>query len=610
MKFLRLVPLFVAPAVISCDCGSPVFEIAPQIFLSACKDPDKIVAGKHIGGFESCGIDFGARDESVKITQTITVTNPSTVPLTLFDISIVGDPSFTLVNKDAQGKKIGLASGDVIGPGLSGEITVAVTPLTATAIKTVLGVKSDAKNTVQTPDHKSFIQVPITATGVDNGLPQIDVTPTECNFDRVAIDGVGVCNVTVSNKGVRGLVLNNVDFIAPDASNPTVPFQVPTGSTTTTPFAFAGRPPGPDEEIAPTNLTANPPVQPVVLQVQFRPDVLGSYLGKFAIDSNDPSKSHIEVTLQGVGVTPPNCVAKIKSVNGTDVGSAAPQIQPLDDVVFSLEDSAPSTPNGSIATYQWNIEKQPAESHAILGTPNNVDTGFTFDADGIHNGVDFAGDYKVCGQVFDDLGVGSVNECCVGFSAIPKEAFHVELSWDTAINDLDLHVTLKDANGNFCASDTSGTVDGPLAGCCTGSTVQIGGSCSGSTQDCNWTNCKHDDTLDFNPIPEWDGDGPPRGAGDPSLDVDDIDGFGPENINIDTPIGGEYLVSVEGYSVADTADAQVKIFIFGHLAGAFVHPMHVGTWWEAALVHWPADLTTGQPCVQDLAPGATNNCGP
>src|SRR6185437_5176735 len=136
------------------------------------------------------------------------VTNPTTVELTIKGISLVGDPSFALVTQDAHGKKIGLAKGDVVPAGFSGQIIVSVTPLAATTLKTVLGIKSDAKNTPQTPDHLSFVQVPISATGVDNGLPQIDVQPQDCNFDRVAIDGVGLCNVTISNKGVRGLVLS------------------------------------------------------------------------------------------------------------------------------------------------------------------------------------------------------------------------------------------------------------------------------------------------------------------------------------------------------------------------------------------------------------------
>src|SRR5581483_4340111 len=41
MRALRILPFLVAPAFVGCDCQPRVFEIAPQIYLDACKSPDK-----------------------------------------------------------------------------------------------------------------------------------------------------------------------------------------------------------------------------------------------------------------------------------------------------------------------------------------------------------------------------------------------------------------------------------------------------------------------------------------------------------------------------------------------------------------------------------------
>jgi hypothetical protein len=59
-----------------------------------------------------------------------------------------------------------------------------------------------------------------------------------------------------------------------------------------------------------------------------------------------------------------------------------------------------------------------------------------------------------------------------------------------------------------------------------------------SNQDCFYSTCG-------DPPPNW-GD-PNTGSDDPHLDIDDTDGFGPENINIDRPAPGVYRVGVHAF---------------------------------------------------------------
>ncbi len=578
---IRLLPIFLLPALADCNCGVEApHAIAPQIYLDVCKTPQRKVNGILIGGFDDCAVDFGTRDISVKVTRAIKVTNPSIIELHLENVVVTGNPSFN----------VELAP-ETIGPGLSGDIVVSVRPNTETLIESTLTILSDANNTEQTPDGKSDIEIPLTATGVDNGIPDIEVTPLACDFGNTAVGGVQLCPVQIANRGNRGLVLDSVDFVAPTDEDGAPLFDVPPDSAQT-PFAFSGRPPTPDEEIPPTVA----PEQPVTLQVRFTPDVLGNYQGKFRILSNDPDEGSIDVTLSGIGVTPPTCTARVKTINGQDVPAGSnPEVEPLDNVVVTMEGSEPSTPGGSIASYAWQDPPgRPAGSTIRIANPTGVDTGFTF-ADTV--GVDLAGDYKICGQVFDGNGTGSVNECCAEFSAIPKQHFLVQLSWDTDVNDIDLHVTKKGADG-FCVSATTSGTD---------VTGTVGESDCNDGLDCNYSDCK---ATSFGNPPDWDGVAG-RSSGDPSLDIDDLDGFGPENINVDVMPGGDYLVSVNAYSTSIPSGCTVRVFVFGQLAGEFFNELERPDFWEVALVHWPDDISTDQPCVEDLTDGdPTDECGP
>lgn len=571
-------------------CDTQAQAIAPQIYLDVCKDPQREVQGKLIGGYRDCAYDFGDSDISVKKSLDITVTNPSIVELIFTEVAIVeGDPAF----------KVELVP-ERIGPGLSGVITVSVRPKVEAPIQAVLSILSDANNTEQTAQGLSLVEVLLTANGVDNGVPDIKVTPLDCAFGRVAQGGVQVCPVSITNEGNRGLVLDSVAFIPPtDATDATLfdtpPDSVRNGGTDglcdpslgeeECAFAFTGRPPGPTEEIAP-NATA-------VVSVRFTPDVLGNFSGKFRILSNDPDEELIDVTLGGVSVTPPTCVIRLKSINGVDVPEGGnPEIEPLDNVILTLEDSTPSTPDGAISAYEWSIPAsgRPAGSTVQLTTPAAETTGFTFDDD---LGVDLAGTYTVRAVVYDDLGTQSVNECELTFEAIPKDNFLVQLSWDTPVNDLDLHVTRMGSDSQYCIDATTATPGGLLAEDCN------------SGLDCNFASCRSYDTSS----PEWDGSAG-RTEGDPVLDIDDLSGFGPENINVDAMSAGDYLVGVNTYSGSMDCGVTVRIFIFGRLAGEFFAEMSPREWWEVAAVRWPADILTEDPCIEDLTDGnATDDCG-
>jgi hypothetical protein len=112
-------------------------------------------------------------------------------------------------------------------------------------------------------------------------------------------------------------------------------------------------------------------------------------------------------------------------------------------------------------------------------------------------------------------------------------------------------------------------------------------------------------TLDCycaNRAPDW---GPIGPVADPSLDIDDINGAGPENITIEEPedtdahdgrpcrVGVEYF-RADNFATGGTwgpSEATVRVFLEGRLAGVFVGVLEdTSHLWEVADIVWtPGD---------------------
>lgn len=112
-----------------------------------------------------------------------------------------------------------------------------------------------------------------------------------------------------------------------------------------------------------------------------------------------------------------------------------------------------------------------------------------------------------------------------------------------------------------------------------------------------------DRTLDChyrNPAPDWGRAGDP--LDDPTLDLDDLDGGGPEVVTLDAPedtdaLGGAYRVGVEYYRAHDlTTDMELgpsfvslRVFLNGDLAWTNEAPMELPVahaFWEAVEILW------------------------
>ena len=159
-------------------------------------------------------------------------------------------------------------------------------------------------------------------------------------------------------------------------------------------------------------------------------------------------------------------------------------------------------PNGgSIISWTWTLVAQPPGSGLHIIGAGPVRSDFM---------PRYAGTYTGQLVVTNDAGVDS-HPCTVDLEAVPAQDLWVEMYWSHAGDDMDLHL-LAPGHG----SPTYYTTD----------------------WDCYYANCATGADLD------WGAPGPDN---NPVLDLDDVPGTGPENINIDLPEDGTYTVMVHDF---------------------------------------------------------------
>jgi len=188
-----------------------------------------------------------------------------------------------------------------------------------------------------------------------------------------------------------------------------------------------------------------------------------------------------------------------------------------------------SDPDGGSVTFEWSVTLAPVGSTSTPASPMNASTNFYLDA---------SGQYILQLCVIDDEGERA---CCdVNITSTPPGAIHIEVSWDTIYGDVDAHLL------NVTESHPDGWW---------------------TTNDCHF----------LNRTPDW---GPAGVDANPTLDLDDTDGYGPENITINTnPAAGTYTVGLHyfcSHSVGTSpapgdgpTSGTVRIFCDGALAATY-----------------------------------------
>ncbi|MEM1350064.1 MAG: hypothetical protein AAGI01_16005, partial [Myxococcota bacterium] len=207
-----------------------------------------------------------------------------------------------------------------------------------------------------------------------------------------------------------------------------------------------------------------------------------------------------------------------------------------------------------IARYEWSIVERPEDSAASLERRVDGHTNALF--------LDLSGVYTVQLDVWDEREV-SGRPARLEIIATPDKDIHVQLVWDTPNDpnqldargsDLDLHLRTTQGRWNT------------------------------TPYDCHWQN----------PIPDWGEAEDPRD--NPSLDIDDVDGWGPENINLDNPATRrDYQVGVHVFDDVGfgLSFATVRIYIGGQLRATYLRqPVRNQEFWHVADISWPDGILT------------------
>jgi hypothetical protein len=165
----------------------------------------------------------------------------------------------------------------------------------------------------------------------------------------------------------------------------------------------------------------------------------------------------------------------------------------------------------------------------------------------------------------------------VGTQPPPEELeLTIKLSWDTDSTDVDSHL------------------------------IQPGGSFFDCATDCHFGN----------PSPDWGIAGDWKD--DPFLDVDDVDGFGPEHTNISVPQPGIYKFVVHYYddtfedSSSASTNAIVEVFNLGQKIGEFgpVNLDQTNRNWDVFEIEWPSLNITELGNTYVVPQSAVQTCFP
>jgi hypothetical protein len=312
----------------------------------------------------------------------------------------------------------------------------------------------------------------------------------------------------------------------------------------------------------------------VTLRVTFTPDMTslrdaaGQYIrDRATLKVTLAQGASVEIPLSGFGVA---SLCPQPVLDMAEVGPVLPQ------AVIHLDGHRSVAVGGPLVSQVWSVE-QPAQNRFLL-IPGKTDLDVTHEAN-------VAGDYRYRLDVCD-ANLCSDDPACgttvfQELKAAPTQTIHCELTWDTPDDtdqfdegpgmgaDLDFHFADSFAQGPDLDGD--GLPDG-------------------------WFDIPYD-TFWYNKNPEWAVPNPNIND-NPSLDRDDTDGSGPENLNLMIPQADHvYRIGVHYWDDHGFGASfpRVRCFIEGTLAlDVRLENGGIGMakcdLWEAAAIEWPAKV--------------------
>ena len=385
--------------------------------------------------------------------------------------------------------------------------------------------------------------------------PCITVNPKRIVFGGKVVGTVSKIDFEVTSCGTEPLVLSSVTMA--ELSSPDFTFD------------FSRLPAGWDVN-GPT--AANPLSVPVndkvTIGVFFVPDAVNPRdaenipipdEGTIVVGSNG-FDSTVEIPVEGAGadVACPTPVIVVKE--GEEV---------IPQTVIHLSADESYAPFGAIVQTLWSVTSpEGAPTPIFIPASDAAEPVVELNTVGLYTFK-----LKVRDEFGTSSGAGSCPDATYQVLVQPDQAIHVELTWVTPGDvdetdtgegmgsDLDLHFAHQDARGPDLDGDT---VPDPWFA---------------DTWDTFW----------FNKNPDWATLGEERD--NPSLDRDDYDGAGPENLNLSVPQDDvSYRIGVHYWNDWGwgASDATVKVFHYADLIYEVTFDeLHELDMWCVGDIHWP-----------------------
>ncbi len=551
-------PLFACS--VSDDASTATLVVYPQ-------NPDGTLRAA-CDGASPCVVDLGSVPLYTSARARFTITNEST------ETTVISSAVFSsLTGGDWEIESIS-AIPAVVEPSALFVLIVLYSPTAEIPAAATVAMQTDAAG-------MEYFELDVEGHGVFVGAPDIEVSyggyTGPATGDCVDADSDGeieVCTIPTANaldfgsvgtgsQATMQLKIRNAATCAPsaggdpcaicaltvdnDASRQNIGFGFKAGTNAEGLFGFVGSTAGPFT-IRQRNLdvACGETGEISVLLTFDSPTQAGTFQTTVVIESNDPDEPLIEVPIVATRFTGPIAIAKFDA-------STPVESRPLTTVFFDGSDSYdmsdPSNP-AAISAWQWEILEYPAGANGNDFAEQGVNTDlFSF-------WIPLAGHYVVRLTVWNTSGIQSFDtpQARVEFDAVPAAAVVVELTWNNATNDQDLHLVNVDLDDRVCnvASDCHSLAKTP---------VWFSGSAAGQ-------------------------------GSNPYLDIDDTNGLGPENILIDAPAPGIYRIYVHfngaiGTGGADPTSNTVKVYINGLQVAEFARTLSAeNDVWAVADVVW------------------------
>ena len=505
-------------------------------------------------------IDFGQVEVGEVSTQELTISNIGGFDLEIFGFTIDGRQEFgaqyngeSILDDDLDGSML-------VPSGESRVISVTFTPAGAAGGDSILVIRSNAIN-------EPLVGINLYANGA---LPCINVQPELVEFggSLLVADRDGMTpnqrTITVESCGPAPLRVNRIEFEALGDVFGTVGVDPPEEGSI---FQIPG-------------ITENQPFPSVDYIVGFWPAELKAYGGRMLVHSNAPDSPRA-VDLFGRGVDN-ECPIPVATEQTYDV-------QPLD--IITLDGTPSNDPGGEVREWHWTVVERPDGSVSQpvedFDDPTRPADGGTVDDETTPLArffVDLAGRYVLELRVVDNLGTSSCDPPAAQaiIEAVPEKDLHIQLVWSTPADpdesdqfgtDVDLHFRHERGGDRW------------------------------SQQADKW------DCYFNNATPDWGLQG--EVEDNPSLDIDDTNGAGPENVNLADPeVGVTYDVAAiyfrsESTFGDPTADRRlqhlsyvtVRIFAKGELLNEFVGQEidNARQLWRVVSINWCEDEAGAAP---------------